>query len=183
VTGPEAGDRVLVERTLAGNAVAFEQLITRYQQAVYATAYALLRDAHAAQDVVQETFLAAYRTLAKLKNPDRPRPWLTGIARNLAISAIRKRKGNTVSIDKVAEPAARAGGESVETEQAEALAALREAVSELSDRQREIVWMRYYEGIGADAIAETLGVSRNVVDVTIFRAKRALGKKLRKKGI
>jgi RNA polymerase sigma-70 factor (ECF subfamily) len=87
VTGPEAGDRVLVERTLAGNAVAFEQLITRYQQAVYATAYALLRDAHAAQDVVQETFLAAYRTLAKLKNPDRPRPWLTGIARNLAISA------------------------------------------------------------------------------------------------
>lgn len=176
-------DRALVERALAGNAVAFEHLIARYQQAVYAVAYALLRDSHGAQDVTQETFLAAYRTLGKLKNPDKPRPWLTGIARNTAISAIRRRRGNVVSLEKIGEPAAPATSDERSAERAEAAAALREAVAELSDRQREIVWLRYFDGIGSDDIAESLGVSRNVVDVTLFRAKQALGKKLRKKGL
>ena len=176
-------DALLVQRARAGNAVAFESLVKRYQQAVFASAFAVLADAHTAQDVAQETFLAAFRTLGKLKNADRPRPWLAGIARNLAVSALRQRKLQTVPLSKAPEPA---GADPHATRDASATRAdevdhLRAALVELTDRQREIVCLRYFEGLAYREIAAALDVTVDVVQVTLFRAKKALARILRKK--
>ena len=179
----QAGDALLVERARQGNAVAFEVLVRRYQAAVHGAAFAALPDAEAAADAAQETFLVAWRTLGRLRDLSRLRAWLCGIARNLAVSEARRRGRAGMPIEAAPEPALPdPAAASIEAEALGAdTAALRLALAELPERQRAIVCLRYFDGLAYREIAETLDVTVDVVQVTLFRAKRALAKKLGKK--
>jgi RNA polymerase sigma-70 factor (ECF subfamily) len=179
----DASDALLVERARLGNAVAFEALVRRYQGAVYGAAFAAIGDADAARDAAQEAFLVAWRSLGRLREVARLRAWLCGVARNVAVSEVRRRARGGVPIQSAPEPAtadptlARAEAEARVAD----LAAMRAAMADLTEQQRAVLCLRYFDGLAYKAIAEALGVTVDVVQVTLFRAKRALGKKLGKK--
>ena len=100
---PEPTDRELVERCRGGCDRAFETLVLRHARQMHAVAYAHVLDRDAAQDVVQEAFLRAYRSLGRLESADRFRPWLSRIVFRCAQDYLRKQV--EVSMDPTAMPA------------------------------------------------------------------------------
>ncbi len=87
VTG--SGDAELVNASLAGNREAFGQIVARYQSLVCSLAYCATGSLGQSEDLAQETFFAAWRHLAELREPAKLRAWLCGIARNLINSSLR----------------------------------------------------------------------------------------------
>ena len=82
-------DTELVQAVAAGDRPAFGEIVTRYQSLVCAIAFSGTGDLARAEEVAQETFLAAHQGLANLRDPARLKAWLAGIARNLAQNARR----------------------------------------------------------------------------------------------
>jgi len=85
-------ERSLVERAQAGDRDAFEVLVRQKVDAVYRTAYAILGNAADAQDATQETFIAAWRGLPRLREPERFAAWLSKIATNACRMSLRHRR-------------------------------------------------------------------------------------------
>ncbi|MCI0341076.1 MAG: RNA polymerase sigma factor, partial [Planctomycetales bacterium] len=150
--------------------------------AVHATACAVLGDPVGAEDIAQETFLAAYKSLGSLADRAGARAWLCGIARNMAVSEVRRRGRAAAALPRlpgrVPEDPGRTLAEREECERN--LSRLREAIAALPERARQIVTLRYFGGLAYREIAETLGLSLDVVQVALFRAKQALGERMRK---
>src|ERR1700752_1098548 len=91
-----ADDVELVASSLTGDKKAFGRIVERYQNLVCGVTFTILGDRAASEDAAQETFVAAWQSLSALREPDRLRPWLAGIARNVARSATRKRRHDLV---------------------------------------------------------------------------------------
>ncbi|HWV85497.1 MAG TPA: sigma-70 family RNA polymerase sigma factor [Capillimicrobium sp.] len=89
---PEAPDAVLVSRAAGGDDEAFALLYHRHKHDTWRLASFTLRDQHEAEDVVQETFLRAYRSLTSFKGGTSARPWLLTICRNVCLDRLRQRK-------------------------------------------------------------------------------------------
>jgi RNA polymerase sigma-70 factor (ECF subfamily) len=85
-------ERSLVERAQAGDRDAFEMLVRQKVDAVYRTAYAILGNPADAQDATQETFIAAWRALPRLREPDRFAAWLGRITTNACRMSLRHRR-------------------------------------------------------------------------------------------
>jgi len=85
-------DRELVDRARQGDAEAFGQLVRRHQQRIHRLAVHMLRDRAEAEDVTQETFIRAYRALARFDGRSEPYTWFYRIAVNLSLNTIRSRK-------------------------------------------------------------------------------------------
>ena len=83
-------EQVLVRNAQAGDRAAFEELVRRTSRLVYARLYLETGDRHWAEDLVQETWLLAYRALSQLHDPEDLRPWLLAIARNVLAEALRR---------------------------------------------------------------------------------------------
>src|SRR4051812_8490561 len=88
-------DNDLIAASRRGDRDAFAHIIERYQRAVAAVAFAGLRDRARADDVTQDTFVTAWRTIDELRDGTRLAAWLCGIARNLARDARRKQRRET----------------------------------------------------------------------------------------
>ena len=84
-------DAETVGAVLAGQRQAFADLVRRHEGAVHAVAMGVLRDHHAAQDVCQDTFVAAYRKLAALRDPASFGSWIAAMARNQALTLVRRK--------------------------------------------------------------------------------------------
>ena len=91
-------DVSLVERAQRGDRAAFEEVVRRTSKLIYARLYLEIGDAHRAEDLVQETFLTAFRSLSRLDSPDKLRPWLLRIAQNLAIDDHRRGQARKRSV-------------------------------------------------------------------------------------
>ena len=91
-------DSELVAESLLGNRDAFGALVTRYQSAVCAVTYSAVGDLARSEDIAQETFLQAWKSLRNLKEPAKIKAWLCGIARNLAHNAIRREVRQPISL-------------------------------------------------------------------------------------
>ncbi len=154
--------------------IAFEALYRSCRDDVYAYVSGLLRDRSAAEDVTAQAFERAYRRRASFK-PDRGshRGWLFGIARNAALDELRRRSRQATL---TTEPADLEGADAHE-EAAEA--ALRrpivsQALATLSPRERELIALKYFAGLGNAEIAEVIGVSESNAGTRLHRAMEKL---------
>jgi RNA polymerase sigma-70 factor (ECF subfamily) len=135
-------------------------------------------------DVLQETFLKAFKKIDQFDGESALYTWLYSIARNITIDEFRKRKRKP---DRSNTPADEYGiaadePESNEYEQKE-VDDLRNAVSELSDLLRDIVVMKTLEGLSYDEISEVTGVNTETLKNRMFRAKKELAERLKKNGV
>src|SRR5579864_4878350 len=101
----ETNDIDLVHRAKAGDLDAFETLTTRYERRVYSLAMRMLRQQQDAEDVTQQTFMAALENLAGFREQAQFSTWLMRIAAHAALKVIRKRKGlDVISLDEAIDP-------------------------------------------------------------------------------
>ena len=170
-------DGEVVRRCLDGERSLFEIIVKRYERLVYGVLLRKLPDLALAQDLAQETFLLGFENLTRLRDPERIKSWLMGIASNLVRDYYKRRK--TVGIPEGWE------GELVgldplqSTEQRERHEFLYRAVSRLSPRYRAVLIKRYLEGVSYTDIAEELGISIGAVEVCMHRARKALSVEMR----
>jgi RNA polymerase sigma-70 factor (ECF subfamily) len=173
---PETPDEALVRRAQAGESAAFRALFERHVVSVRRFLRDLLRDGDAADDATQEVFTRAHVQLVKLGEGDRFKPWLFGIARNVAFEAKRVRQHEAYDDDDEATPAAVIPSPDPEALllDAELERHFGEALGCLSPNRRAALLMRIDHGLGYEDIAKAFGWSLPTVKNEIHRARLKL---------
>lgn len=182
-------DDALVERAKARDPHAFEALMRRHNRRLFRVTRGVLRDADAAQDAVQETYLRAFTRLDTYQPAGKFAAWITRVALNEALMIRRRMQGATVSLDDVgeealqAEEAAAADTPSADQylEAAHARALLEHAIDGLPENFRLVFMMRAVEGLDVRETAESLGINAATVRTRLFRAQRLLRGELSKR--
>lgn len=137
-----------------------------------------LRDPHDAEDAAQQTFLSAYRSLLGGARPQNAAAWLATIARNECRTRISRRLSGPVSV-----PLGEAGDEEAADVYAHAarrleVDALRRALGDLPERQREAIVLRDFHGLSYDEVAAVMSVSAPAVESLLSRGRRALAERV-----
>lgn len=173
---PNKTDADLVLAAQAGDADSFLALCERHHAGVVALAASRLHNAHAAEDVAQETFAKACRSLKQLRDTARFGPWLSSICRRQVIQHFRRRAAEPAyeSLD-------RETPEAPSNERGSQVALVREVVGRLPEPLLEVVYLRYYADMSYEQIAELLGATRQTVNGRLRRAKEAIAKQLQKR--
>ncbi len=169
-------DAQLVAHTLAGSEPAFQEIVRRYERPVFNLIYRVLRDRALAEDVAQDVFLKAFRSLAAFDRDRRFSSWILRIANNAAIDAVRRRWSDPASTNAAAEPSVPAPPDPVET------AALGDALTAALDRLRPewraAVVLRYQEDRSYEEIADILGIPEGTAKTFVHRARKQMAETL-----
>lgn len=158
---------------------AFAALYDRYVDRIYAYAYRQTQDAALAQDVTAVTFEKALRHIQRFRWQGKSVvAWLYRIARNEAISQLRRRKWLTPW--KGSAPQAAEAGRGPETAvlHREEIARLHQALRQLSSRDQDVLTLRYLEGLSSSEVAEVLDCPIDNVYVRLHRALQRLAQQL-----
>ena len=161
-------DAELVYAVRDGEAEAFAALVDRYKDRVVGAAYHLVGDRDAAEDLAQDTFVAAYKQIHKLREPSRVGAWLHGIAQRLSYKYLR-RAARTSDLD-----AERLEAMPAPPDRIDEPGELCELMNELPEQYRQVLAARYLEDLDYDEIAKLLGTTINNVRVRCHRAKNRL---------
>ena len=175
-----ANDNTLIYRAQTGDEGAFADLMREYSSLVYTIVIRIVDNPHDVEEVVQDTFLDAYRGLAQLEDAVKFKSWLAEIARNCARQWVRKQRGKTVSLDEVSEGILQTEDSPDERlAQQEQRELIRRTMEMLPQKDRDIARAFYLEDAGYDELTSTHGLSYNAVAFRLFRIKRQLSKRLR----
>jgi len=180
-------DTELIERCLAGSKESFDELVRRYQSAVYGTAYHCVGNFADAQDLAQEAFLRAYLHLSELREPAKFAGWLRQVTWRVCLDWLEKqqRRGENVSIEAMEEEgktidALRSDAPSP-AEQVEAIElreAVQAAIRSLPENYREPLILVHINGLTYKEVASYLDLSLSTVKWRLHRARRLLKKEM-----
>jgi RNA polymerase sigma-70 factor (ECF subfamily) len=168
-------DRALVDAVLAGDRQAFGHLVERETRSVYRACLRILGRPHDAEDVTQESFVAAFRAIRTYRGDGSLRAWLLRIATRQAFRRLSQRR-STVELAEIPEP--RLADSSTEptrvVTQMESRREVREAVAELPDPYREVVALRFFADLSLAEVAEATGRPLNTVKTHLRRGLERL---------
>ena len=165
-----ASDERLVEHVRGGSEAAFEAVFDRHHRGILAFCRHLLGSAEEAEDAVQHTFMAAYRSLIGSRQPIQLRAWLYTIARNRCLSVLRARRETPVDdLDELPTE-----NLSAEVQRRQDLRDLLHDVGGLPEEQRSALVLAEVGGVSHDEIAQVLGVQREKVKALVFQARSSL---------
>ena len=167
-------DIALVEAAIRGDPDSFTKLCRRHYPAMVAIAHSVLSDRHLAEDAAQQAFAKAAVKLPRLKKKSQFAKWLAAICRNAAKDMARSTKLHRSAYD-VSVIAA-------ETHEDIVNETVKEALGKLSASAREVIFLRYYDGMSYEQISAVLGISEQAINGRLRRAKRKLANYLRRKG-
>jgi RNA polymerase sigma-70 factor, ECF subfamily len=169
--GP-AIDRSLIDRARTGDLDAFASIVRARMDAVYRVTAAILGDEADAADAAQDTFVAAWKQLPRLRDADRFEAWLQRIAVNAARQSLRGRRRRHLREI----PAVVAGGPDEASSAADRpdASVLEAAMSHLSADQRSILVLHHLEGRSVAEIAETYAIPVGTAKSRLFAARRSL---------
>ena len=171
---PERSEIHLIEAAIDGDIESFGELCRRYYAAMVAVGYSVLSEHQLAEDAAQECFARALVNLRSLKNKDRFAPWLAAICRNVAKDMVttKAKQIGTEDISQVNE---------VENHD-ENDRAIRRAIEQLPESAKDLVVLRYYDGLSYEQISSVLGISKASINGRLTRAKRKMADYLRRNG-
>jgi RNA polymerase sigma factor (sigma-70 family) len=171
-------DARLVHLGLEGDREAFGQLVARYQSPVCALAYGACGNISHSQDLAQETFLIAWRNLRELREPEKFKPWLFGIARNVIHNTFRRQTRNPlVAAEPLDDNLASAPAVSNPTDQIiskEEEAILWRSLERIPDAYREPLILFYREQQSVERVASALDLSEEAVRQRLSRGRKLL---------
>ena len=181
-------DQQAARKAVAGDQGAFRVLVERHSHAIFRLAFRMTGNEEDAEDLVQETFLRAYKQIARFDCRSSFGTWLYRICVNCSLDLIRVRKqrrerqpaeegedGLQYWLEQV--PANQPSPERLSQSQ-EIASLLRPAMQQLSETERHAFILRHYEGCGIEQIAKVLGVESSAAKHSIFRAVQKLRKAL-----
>ncbi len=170
-------DQAAVERVLAGDTSAFEEIVRRWQAPLINLAYRFCHDRGRAEEMAQEAFLRAFRGLAQWRKDAAFSTWLFALATNFYRSELRRAPAYTVSIDDVREPAdSRVPDDGLADHDRNM--AVRRAVLALPPKYREALILFYFHDMDVPAAAQSLGLPEGTVKARLFRGRKILRGKL-----
>jgi RNA polymerase sigma-70 factor (ECF subfamily) len=161
---------VLVVRCQAGDRAAFEELVGLYQPRLHYFLARMVGDDHAADDLLQDVWFDVYRGVARLADPGAFPAWLYRIARHRALGELRKKHQPLSSLEGID----LAGEEEDDDFSAEDAERVHAALGLLAPEHREVLLLRFVEGMAYDDIARVTGCPPGTVRSRIHYAKRAL---------
>jgi RNA polymerase sigma factor (sigma-70 family) len=171
-------DAVLTARAVAGQRDAFAQIVTRYQSLVCSLAYSATGSLSQSEDLAQETFIAAWKGLGTLREPEKLRSWLCSIARNIIAGAVRNRKQEPVH---TAQPLDTAidlpSPETLPVDRAisrEEETILWRSLEHIPEVYREPLVLFYREGQSIESVAQELELSEEAVKQRLSRGRKLL---------
>jgi RNA polymerase sigma-70 factor (ECF subfamily) len=176
----------LIRAAQAGDRSAFDQLVRAYDQSVLRLANNILRSPEDARDAYQDTFLRVYRNLHRFRFDCSFHTWLYRIATNICLDILRKRKvrreesgvvetaeGSLDRMDVVTEQRAD-GDPQRKLFSGQIRRKVREALSQLTPRERMVFELRHYEGLRLRNIGEIAGTSEEAAKNCLFRATQKM---------
>jgi RNA polymerase sigma factor (sigma-70 family) len=173
-TAPHEDDRDLLVQTGAGDRQALTELYTRYRGAIFAYLLRLTPDQYLAEDLLQETFVAVWKSAASFAGRSTVKTWLIGVAHRQAHNVLRRRPQPLADEAELAVVAAR----DPEPEDAALASATREellaAIARLSLAHRETLALAFGQELSAAEIAEALDIPIGTVRSRLRDAKRLL---------
>lgn len=173
----------IVQRAKAGDAAAFEELVNRYQNNVYRLALRMCGNAHDAEEVAQEAFVAAWRGLPSFRGESKFSSWLYQLTSNAAVDFLRreKRHRNTTLVEEQLELAAD-GTPQQDAETSEMRENLQKALLALTPEHRQIFLLRQMEQLSYEEIGQLLRLESGTVKSRLNRAKKQLRQILLRQG-
>ncbi|MFA7573714.1 MAG: sigma-70 family RNA polymerase sigma factor [Lutispora sp.] len=183
-------DEELIELIINGKTELFSELINRYQNKVYSTAYSYTRDYEEAKDLTQEIFIKIYNNLTGFQNKSQFSTYLYRVAVNRCIDWTRKKRPKTISIllcqddekadiyDFVADYESNPEEILLRRENSDLI---RQEVNKLPEIYSTVMIMYYFQDFSPQEISDILKVPRKTIDTRLFRARNLIKKKLTRK--
>ena len=170
----------LVKRSLRGERNAFEDLVRKYQDAVYGLAFHLTGNFADAQDIAQQAFVTAYLKLPQLKDPGRFASWLKRITVNECISWSRQQERFLRLRGRIENHDNPVPTPHQEYEEKEINAAVRKAMESLSEKNRLAMTLYYIDGLSQREVGSFLGIPTSTVGNRISRARKQMKEEMMK---
>src|SRR4051812_28846260 len=183
-------DEELVALSMRGDTESFDQLILRWERPIYALAYRVIGREEEARDVVQETFLRAYRGIGNFRGQAKFSSWIYRITLNLCRDWIRRERRTPVAQVPEGVDLIELASEAEPAESIEALVARRElgravakAMAVLPDDQRTAIVLKEYHGLTFQEIADLLDCPLSTVKTRLYQGLTVLRKQLAQAGV
>jgi RNA polymerase sigma-70 factor (ECF subfamily) len=183
----DTGDAAAIALARVGDRDAFRLLVERHSRRVFRLAYRLTGNEEDAEDIVQETFLRAYKNLDRFDGRAHLTSWLFRIASNCALNLLRTRKKGPTQSLSVADAEDQPITERIASLQpgperlvmsAEVQRRIGSALDELTPQERVAFTLRHFEGREIEEISEILGVGGNATRHAVFRAVQKMRRAL-----
>ena len=171
----------VLDRARQGDSEAFRALVEQHSRSVFRLAFRMTGNEQDAEDVVQESFLRAYRQLGRFESRANFGTWLYRIVSNCSVDLMRSKqarhdqvRGDSLDEAAVDLPAADVPGPERMAQSAEIERRVQGALRELSPLERAAFTLRHYEGRSIDEISATLGLGTSAAKHSVFRAVKKL---------
>jgi RNA polymerase sigma-70 factor (ECF subfamily) len=175
-------DIELIEQTLAGNQFAYADLVKRHQRFVFTLAMRFAKGREDAEEIAQDCFVKAYRSLASFQGQSKFSTWLYSIVYTTAMTFLRKKRVDTDSIDDegtfVQVESHESAYDTNNVENKSRSFYLNQAIEQLLPDDATIITLFYKGEQSLEEIAQTMGIETNTVKVKLFRARQRLKEKL-----
>ena len=182
VTGPN--DNEVISRVLRGDSQAYAELVKRYQNFVFTIILRYTKSREDAEEISQDVFVKAYRSLADFRGDSKFSTWLYTIVNTTSITFLRKKKLDTHSLDneKVFEVADSqdSGFKANQVEQKSKLQMVNEAIQLLNPDDAKLITLFYKGEQSLDEIGQIMGIDPNTAKVKLHRARVRLKEKMEK---
>ncbi len=162
-----------VSEDMANKQKRYEALVNALHSDIFRYAYWLVKDKAVAEDIVQETFLRAWKSLDSLKDEKAAKSWLITILRRENVRRFERKQFDLVDMDDVS-----IADESLSNETEIEHRELRRLMAELSDEYREPLMLQIIFGYSGEEIAQQLDLNKNTVMTRLFRARNQLKESL-----
>lgn len=171
------GDISYIEQVLSGNSNAFSYIVDRHKDKAYNLAFRICCNHEEAEEVTQDAFLKAFRSLKGFKMRSSFATWLYRIVYNTAISHVRIKKKGVLSLEDFPADATDFIGSNTNEEEAEKeyrTTLVSFALQKINEEERGLITLYYYEEMSTDEISAVTGISKSNIKVKLFRARQKM---------
>jgi RNA polymerase sigma factor (sigma-70 family) len=164
----------IIERIRRGDTNAFSYLVAKYQDVVFSIALKVLKNRDDAEEMAQETFIKAFRSISSFQGKSKFSTWLFSIAYNTCITSVRKKKFKTTSIDYIQLNDEQEDWDDFDLSEEEISKILEMSLKKLPEDDYTLVILYYYEEQSIEEISCIVGLSESNVKVKLHRARKKL---------
>ena len=171
------GDIAYINQILDGQINAFNYIVDHHKDKAFNLAFRICGNREEAEEIAQDSFLKAYRSLKGFKMKSSFATWLYRIVYNTAISNVRIKKRGILSIEEFPADATDFIGVNTSEEEAEKeykSTLVNFALQKISEEERALISLFYYDEMSTDEISEIMGISKSNIKVKLFRARQKM---------
>ena len=171
------GDIYYIDQVLEGKTNAFSYIVDRHKNKAFNLAFRICGNHEEAEELAQDSFLKAYRALRSFKMKSSFATWFYRIVYNTTISHVRLKKKGVLSLEDFPADATDFIGTNTNEEEAEKEyrnSLVNFALQKITEEERGLISLYYYEEMSTDEIADVTGISKSNIKVKLFRARQKM---------